>query len=68
MRAQANDVEEEETLTDLDISCLEVDNVTASYIGEELTHVAALVELPPGLPDTPLDVAPPMAYPPFAIT
>ncbi len=33
-----------------------MDELTAQYVGEELTHIAALAELPPGLPDTPLDV------------
>jgi hypothetical protein len=48
-------VEKDASQTDLENSCLEVDELTAQYVGKELTHVAALAELPPGLPDTPLD-------------
>lgn len=48
-------MENDASQTDLENSCLEVDELTAQYVGKELTHVAALAELPPGLPDTPLD-------------
>ena len=53
----------EESLSDLEQSCLEVDELTAAYVGEELTHIAALSELPPGLPDSPLDVQLPAEAP-----
>ncbi len=57
VKAQTNEVQEEEfTLESFDQTCLDIDEVTAQYAGKELTHVAALAELPPGLPDTPLDV------------
>ncbi len=71
-KAQTNEVQEEEiTLDSFDQSCLEVDEVTAQYVGEELTHVAALAALPPGLPDSPLDADEPadiIKDPDFAIS
>lgn len=41
-----------------------MDELTANYVGEELTHVAALAALPPHLPDTPLDIELPEDQPP----
>ncbi len=71
-KAQTNEVQEEElTMDSFDQSCLEVDEVTAQYVGEELTHVAALAALPPGLPDSPLDADEPadvIKDPDFAIS
>jgi hypothetical protein len=49
----------EESQSDIDnfeVSTLNVDEEVANYVGEELTHVAALAALPAALPDTPLDV------------
>lgn len=40
----------------LDISCLQVEEATAQYVGPELTTIAALAELPPLPQDSPLDV------------
>lgn len=65
---EANEVEEEDEEHVQDHSCFEIDELTAQYVGEELTHIAALAELPPGLPDTPLDHDPPAAAPSFAVT
>ena len=57
IKADNNEVAiEDSTLNDLDVSCLEIDEVTAEYVGPELHHIAALAALPPSLPDTPLDV------------
>lgn len=53
IQATTNDAEE--SLSDLEQSCLEVDELTADNVGTKLTHIPALAELPPDLPDT-LDV------------
>ena len=49
--------EDEEGLPDM--SCLDIDELSASYVGDELAHVAALSQLPPALNDTPLDLLSP---------
>ena len=46
-----------------DYSCLDIDEVTASYVGDELAHVAALSQLAPALNDTPLDHSSPQEEP-----
>ncbi len=72
VKAQTNEVQEEElTLESFDQSRLDIDEVTAQYVGKELTYVAALAELPPGLPDSPLYVDSPadvIENPDFAIS
>lgn len=54
------------------MSTLNVNEEVANYVGEELTHVAALAALPAMLPDTPLDAMTTEgdveAKPEFAIT
>lgn len=53
-KATVNEVESD--MDAFEVSALQVDEDTASYVGDDLAQVAALAQLPPQLPDTPLDV------------
>ncbi len=68
-KASNNALEEDADLPDF--SCLDIDEVSASYLGSELAHVAALSQLPPAQMDTPLDHSSPqdeLQQPSFAIS
>lgn len=73
-RPEVNDAEEELVgdIQAVEASALPVDEEDASYLGEELAHIAALGQLPPPLPDTPHDTTRAaeheFAKPEFAIT
>ena len=55
-RPEVNEAEEDVSdVQALETSALPVDAEDAAYLGEELAHIAALGQLPPHLPDTPLD-------------
>jgi hypothetical protein len=55
-RPEVNDAEEEVSdVQALEASALPLDGDDVAYLGDELAHIAALGQLPPHLPDSPLD-------------